>query len=104
MYRSLCRTQEKPSVWRARGPVVSLAAARQNGCYGGAASGRHQLSGDASASSRLRVSTVHVGQPQPRKSLSPVRIPTFRASARATGAQSLGSRGTRRRATAYRCS
>ena len=37
--------------------------------------GRCQLSVEASASSRERVSTVQVGQPQPRKSLSPVRIP-----------------------------
>lgn len=43
---------------------------------------------------------VHVGQPQPRKSWSPVRMPTSRVMASATGGQSLGSRGTRRRATA----
>jgi len=50
-----------------------------------------------------RVSTVQVGQPQPRKSWSPVRMAASRARASATGGQSRGSRGTRRRAVASWC-
>jgi len=47
-----------------------------------------------------RVSTVQVGQPQPRKSWSPVKMAASSARASATGGQSRGSRGTRRRAVA----
>ena len=60
--------------------------------------------GQDGPSSVVSVSMVHVGQPQPRKSWSPVRIATLRARASATGAQSLGSRGTRRRAARSMCS
>ncbi len=60
--------------------------------------------GHDSPSSARSVSTVHVGQPQPRKSPSPVRIAASNARARATGAQSFGSLGTRRRAAVSRCS
>jgi hypothetical protein len=52
----------------------------------------------SSSSSRRSVSTVHVGQPHPRKSLSPVRMAASRTIASATVGQSRGSRGTRRRA------
>ena len=62
--------------------------------------GPETSAGHDSTSSARSVSTVHVGQPQPRKSWSPVRMPALRTMARATVGQSLGSRGTRRRAAA----
>ena len=56
------------------------------------------------ASSAVRVSTVQVGRPQPRKSLSAVRIAASVRIAAATVGQSRSSRGTRCSAVSRACS
>lgn len=63
-----------------------------------------EAAGHRSFSSSVKVSTVHVGQPHPRKSLSPVRMGTSSTMASATVGQSRGSRGTRLRAAISTCS